>query len=181
MGVLINSTYMSLDGEIRNPQKWSLPYMDDSAQKFAADQLFAADALLMGRSTYEGFAAAWPERGGDPFSDRMNSMPKFVVSNSLREPEWTATKVIGGEDVPTAIARVKQSHNLLQYGFGDVSRLALQHGLLDELRIWVHPILVGKGGKKDLLFATMPQTKLALADVTRLGSGVVVLHYRPAR
>ena len=98
----------------------------------------------MGRHTYDGFAPVWPTRSGDPVSDQINAMAKYVVSTTLKDPEWNNTHVIDG-DVAAEITRLKQApgKNIVQYGFGVVSRLLLEHGLLDELRLWVHPLIVG--------------------------------------
>jgi dihydrofolate reductase len=180
---IINSTYISLDGVIENPQDWPASEVeDDAGTVIQTELLFACDAVLMGRRTYESFAPAWMGRSGDPFSDRINSMPKYVVSSTLTEPDWTNTTVIGGE--PGAeIARLKAEPgmNIVQYGFGRLSFTLLEHGLLDELRLWVHPFFVGSGGPEDLLYRDCPLTKFALADTRVLTSGVVILTYELVR
>ena len=133
----------------------------------------------MGRHTYDGFAPVWPTRSGDPFSDHINTMPKYVVSTTLRDPEWPNTQVIDG-DVAAEIARLKEApgKDIVQYGFGAVTRLLLEHGLLDELRLWVHPLIVGDGSPSDLLFGAAPAVGFELADATTLGDGIVILSYR---
>ncbi len=140
---IINSTYISLDGVIQDPQDWPGNGIepDGSGLKVQTDLLFACDAVLMGGRTYPGFAAAWMARSGDPYSDRINSMTKYVVSSTLRDPEWNNTTVISG-DVITEIRRLKEQPGLdiVQYGFGQLSYALLEHGLLDELRLWVHPL-----------------------------------------
>src|SRR4051812_40584150 len=100
MRQIINSTYITLDGIIENPQDWpSLGSQDDTGATIQAELLFACDAMLMGRRTYEGFAPVWMTRSGDPMSDRFNSMAKYVVSSTLQEPEWNNTTVISGDVV----------------------------------------------------------------------------------
>src|SRR5215207_4450853 len=106
-------------------------------------------------------------------------MPKYVVSTTLKDPEWNNTHVIDG-DVAGEIARIKQApgKNIVQYGFGAVSRLLLEHGLLDELRLWVHPLIVGSGSPSDLLFGAVPATAFDLIETTPLSDGTVLLTYR---
>jgi dihydrofolate reductase len=148
MRKIINSTYISLDGVIEGPHLW--PSLgrdgDDRAGQIQTDLLLSCDAVLMGRRTYDGFAPVWPTRSGDPYSDRINAMPKYVVSTTLKDPEWTNTRVID-RDVAAEITRLKEApgQDIVQYGYGAVSRLMLEHGLLDELRLWVHPLIVGAG------------------------------------
>ena len=180
MRKIINSTYISVDGVIENPQDWppsTVP--DERSGRIQTDLLFACDAVLMGRRTYEGFAPAWSARSGDPYSDRINAMEKYVVSSTLRDPEWNNSTVING-DVVGEIARLKQQpgKDIVQYGFGVVSYALLAAGLIDELRLWVHPFFVGRGGSQDLLFRETPLTMLELIDTTQLNSGLVILNYR---
>jgi dihydrofolate reductase len=182
MRKIINSTYITLDGVIENPQDWPLPdVVDESAYAVQNELLFACDALLMGRRTYEGFAPVWTTRSGDPYSDRINSMTKHVVSTTLREPTWTNAQVIDG-DVVAEVAKLKDQpgQDILQYGFGRLSYTLLGHGLLDELRLWVHPFFVGKAGPQDLLFQEGPPARFELTDVTTFTSGIAVLCYRTA-
>jgi dihydrofolate reductase len=109
-------------------------------------------------------------------------MTKYVVSSTLREPEWNNTTVISGDPV-AEIGRLKRQpgKDIVQYGFGQVSRAMLKHGLLDELRLWVHPFFVGSGGPQDLLFRQGPVTRLDLADTRALRSGIVILTYQLSR
>jgi dihydrofolate reductase len=177
---IINSTYISLDGVIENPQDWPASEVeDDAGTLIQTELLFACDAVLMGRRTYEGFAPVWTTRSGDPFSDRINSMAKYVVSSTLTEPAWSNTTVISGDPV-AEIQRLKAEPgmNIVQYGFGQLSYALMEHSLLDELRLWVHPLFVGSGGPGDLLYRDGPLTNLALADTTVLKSGVVILTYK---
>jgi dihydrofolate reductase len=177
---IINSTYISIDGVIENPQDWppsTVP--DERSGTIQTDLLFACDAVLMGRRTYEAFAPVWSSRSGDPYSDRINEMEKYVVSSTLRDPEWTNSTVISG-DVVSEIARLKEQpgKDIVQYGFGVVSHALLAAGLLDELRLWVHPFFVGHGGPRDLLYHDTPLTMLEVVDTTQLNSGIVILNYR---
>ncbi len=180
MRKIINSTYISLDGVIENPQDWPSPEVsDDTAGSIQNDLLSACDAVLMGRRTYEGFAPVWAARSGDPVSDRMNSMEKYVVSTTLRDPEWNNTTVID-DDVAARIARLKDQpgQDIVQYGFGRLSYTLLEHGLLDELRLWIHPFFIGAGGPQDLLYRDTRLTTLKLVDTTVLKSGLVILSYQ---
>jgi dihydrofolate reductase len=123
----------------------------------------------------------WPTRSGDPASDQINSMRKYVVSSTLRDPEWNNTTVID-EDPVEAIGRLKEQpgKDMVQYGFGALSHALVEHGLLDELRLWVHPLLVGKGGPADLLYRDNRLTMFELLDAIPLKSGIVILSYRAA-
>ena len=151
---------------------------DERAGQIQADLLLACDAVLMGRHTYDGFAPVWPTRSGDPFSDHINTIPKYVVSTTLKDPEWNNTHVID-RDVVGEITRLKQApgKDIVQYGFGAVSRLLLEHGLLDELRLWVHPLIVGSGRPSDLLFGAAPAVGFRLTGTTTFSDGIVVLGY----
>lgn len=176
MRKIINSTYITLDGVI----EWQpLGSVDDTVVTIQTELLFACDAILMGRRTYEGFAPVWMTRSGDPMSDRFNSTAKYVVSSTLQNPEWNNTAVISS-DVVAEIKRLKNQSgmDIVQYGFGQLSYTLLAHGLLDELRLWVHPLFLGSGGPQDLLFRNGPRTKLNLTDVKTLKSGVVILSYQ---
>jgi dihydrofolate reductase len=180
MRKIINSTYISLDGVIEAPHLW--PSLgrpgDERFGQIQTELALSCDAFLMGRHTYDGFAPVWPTRSGDPVSDHINAMPKYVVSTTLKDPEWNNTHVIDG-DVAAELTRLKQADgkNIVQYGFGAVSRLLLEHGLLDELRLWVHPLIVGAGRPGDLLFGAAPAVGFHLADTTALSDGTVVLSY----
>ena len=183
MRKIINSTYVSLDGLVGDPHLWPSRGRpgDERADQIQSDLLFSCDAMLMGRRTYDGFAPVWQTRS-DPFSDRFNTMPKYVVSTTLKDPDWDNTRVIDS-DVAGRIAALKQEpgQDLVQYGFGPVSRLMLEHDLLDELRLWVHPLIVGRGDAKDLLFGAAPAVGFELTDSTRLSDGIVILSYATDR
>lgn len=174
MGSLVNSTYITLDGVISDPQDWpSTPDDGGAAMKIQTELLFASDALLMGRHTYEAFAASWPERSGDPYSDRINALPKYVASTTLTDPTWNAT-VLRDRVVERVTDLKAAGTNLVQYGFGPLTHLLIDHGLVDELRLWVHPFLARTGRG---LYSEGAAAKLALADTTVLDSGIVVLTY----
>ena len=169
--------YVSLDGVVEDPS-WTAPFWDDQLSGMQEEYLYSSEALVLGRVTYEGFAAAWPameESTGD-FGRKMNSMPKHVASRTLHEAEWNATIIDG--DVAAAVARLKESADgdLLIYGSGDLVDELTRHRLIDEYRLMLHPVLVGSGKK---LFATIGETlPLALEDVQTTDTGVAVLTYR---
>jgi dihydrofolate reductase len=181
MAKIINSTYITLDGVVEGPHLW--PSLDrpgdERGGRIQTDLLLSCDAVLMGRRTYEGFAPVWPTRSGDPYSDRINTMPKCVVSTTLKDPDWANTQVIDG-DVAARVRQLKEEHDqdIVQYGFGSVSRLLLEHDLLDELRLWVHPLILGRGSPSDLLFGAVPAVGFHLVDTTALSDGTVILGYR---
>jgi dihydrofolate reductase len=178
---IINSTYISLDGVVEEPHKWPTIERptDERADQIQTDLLTACDAVLMGRRTYEVFAPAWQARSGDPVSDRMNAMPKYVVSTTLKDPDWANTTVISS-DVVGQIRELKSApgQDIVQYGFGAVSTLLMEHSMLDELRLWIHPLFVGKGTADDVLFPKGPPTQFELVDSTILKSGMAILSYR---
>ncbi len=177
---IINSTYITIDGVIENPQDWpSGRHEGDSrGSEIQAELLLSCDALLLGRRTYEGFAPVWSAMSGDAFSDHINAMEKWVVSRTLTEPTWNNSEVIRA-DVAAEIGRRKaqEGGDIVQYGFGPVTDLLLAHGLLDELRLWVHPFMIGAGGPGDLLFRPERAGVFDLTDVTSMASGNVVLTY----
>lgn len=178
---IVSATYMTLDGDITNMHDWHFDYLGAQATASAREQLFRSDVLIMGRKTYEGFAPAWSARAGtDDLADRMNSIVKYVVSSTLTDPGWTNTSVLGSDVVP-AIRDLKQQDgsDILQYGFGSVTRLMLEYGLLDELRIWLHPVMSGKAEPQDLLYADMPKTQFTLTNTYVHDTGVIILSYTP--
>jgi dihydrofolate reductase len=176
MRKLVESTFVTLDGVIENPHHWSPPYWDDEHTAYAGKLLFASDALLLGRATYEAFAQAWPARGGDEYTDKINAMPKHVASRTLTEATWNATIIEG--DVAEAVALLKDDDgdDLLKFGTGELDRTLLEHGLLDELHFWIFPVLAGSGQR---LIDGIDVTHLELIDSTRFGSGIVVNTYAP--
>jgi dihydrofolate reductase len=180
---IINSTYVSLDGVIKDPQDWpSLGSFSDQGGAVQAELLDRCDAVLMGRGTYDGFAPVWMSRAGqDPFSDRMNSMPKYVVSTTLTDPDWTNTTVIDHDPIGTIRDLKRQSgDDIVQYGYGRLAHELMTEGLLDELRLWVHPFFVGTGSAEDLLYRPGSSGRFEVTDVNRLDSGIVILTYQSA-
>jgi dihydrofolate reductase len=170
--------YVSLDGVVENPA-WTGPSWDDELSKLQAEYLFASDALLLGRVTYEGFAAAWPTmEGTGEFGEKMNTLPKFVASRTLSNGEWNATIIKG--DLATEVAMLKEQpgRDLLIYGSGDLVDELTRHGLIDEYRLMIHPVVVGSG--KRLFDGLTTTTELRLVDTATTGTGVVVLTYTTA-
>lgn len=184
MKKIINSTYITLDGVVENPHLW--PSLGDSAKAVSfdiqMDLLNQCDTILMGRLTYESFAAVWPTRSGDGFADRINAMQKQVVSTTLRNPTWNNTKVIGTDVVEKIRALKKQpGKDIVQYGLGEVSYALLEHGLVDEVRLWMHPIILGKQGTQVPHFLNCPLTLFDLAGSRTLPSGTVIVNYKCKR
>ncbi|HEX6522063.1 MAG TPA: dihydrofolate reductase family protein [Streptosporangiaceae bacterium] len=178
---IINSTYISLDGVIADPQDWPGNGIepDGTGLKVQTDLLFACDAVLMGARTYPAMSQAWMARSGDPYSDRINAMTKYVVSSTLREPKWNNTTVLTADPI-AEIARLKDQpgQDIVQYGFGQLSYALLEHGLLDELRLWVHPLFVGRATSADLLFRPGATAQLEHTGTLTLNTGTVILTYR---
>jgi dihydrofolate reductase len=171
---LVESTFMSLDGVISDPQVWGPPYWDEEHAAYNDRLIEPADALLLGRATYEVFAQSWPARAGDPFADRMNAMPKYVASRTLEDATWNATVL--GDDVAGDVARIKQEGDgdLVKYGTGELDELLIRERLLDELHLWIFPVIAGSG---DRLLDGTDLTPLRLLDTTTFGSGIVVHRY----
>jgi dihydrofolate reductase len=180
MRKIVATEYVTLDGVMDEPGLWSGPFFNDEAIKFKYDELFASDALLLGRVTYEGFAKAWPTmEGTGDFGERMNSMPKYVVSTTLQNPEWTNSHVISA-NVVEEISKLKEEpgQDLLLEGSGKLLHTLMEHDLVDEYRLMLHPVVLG-GGKK--LFENENQTKtLKLVEAKPFTSGIVILTYHPA-
>lgn len=176
MRKLVESTFVTLDGVISDPQKWGPPYWDDEHAGYARRLLFGSDALVLGRVTYEGFAQVWPTRPSDEYTDRINSLPKHVASRTLKETTWNATVIQG--DVAEGIAALKEQPggSLLKFGTGVLDRTMLDHELVDEYHFWVFPVLAGSGER---LFAGADTTHLKLVDQTTFKSGIVVGVYAP--
>jgi dihydrofolate reductase len=178
MGKIVNSTFVSLDGVINHMERWHVDFIDAESDAFALQQLQDAEALLMGRRTYEIYAQAWPDRDGE-YADRINAMPKYVASTTLEDPGWVNTTVVDG-DLVQAVTKLKDDsgQDILMHGYGPVAKTLVRQGLLDELFLWVHPMLAGIGTPEDTLISDGLTTRLTLLDVTRLASGVVILRYR---
>ena len=182
---VIVSEFVSLDGvmEMELPDKWHLSYWSDEMGKYKLDEPAAADALLLGRVTYEVFAAAWPSATDEEgYADRMNGYLKHVVSTTLEEPlEWINSTLIKG-DVAEGVAELKEQpgKDILVYGSARLVRTLMEHDLIDEYRLMVYPVVVGKGKR---LFGDTEETKaLRLVDTKQVSpDGVLVLTYQPAR
>jgi dihydrofolate reductase len=181
MRKIINSTYITLDGAIEDPHLWpSLGSVAEVASyAIQNDLLHACDALIMGRRTYNTFAAVWPTRAGDSFSDRINAMRKFVVSTTMGNPTWQNTTVIR-ENLIEALRTMKQQpgRDILQYGLGRVSFAMLEHRLIDEVRLWIHPLILGRRGPSLPHFVGCPPVRLHLCETRVLANGISVMSYR---
>ncbi len=178
---VVVSMFLTLDGVMEAPNEWSFQFWSDEAAKFKLAELMASDALLLGRVTYQGFAAAWPSMTDEQgFADRMNSLPKYVVSTSLDAVEWHNSRLIKG-DVAAEVRRLKQQpgQNILVGGSADLVHTLIQEDLVDEYQLMLFPIIIGKG--KRLFRDGSSKTSLRLAATKTLGSGVVVLTYEPER
>jgi dihydrofolate reductase len=175
MRKLIESTLVSLDGVIEAPERWAI--FDDEATELSMQELDNFDGFVMGRVTYERFRDNWGA-GGNPYFDRIGAMPKYVASRSLDEVTWNATLL--GPDIVGAIERLKAQpgKDLIKYGTSRVDDTLLRAGLVDELRVWVMPVVVGNGQRifEDVDASSL---KLTLADVRELRNGSVVLTYMP--
>jgi len=176
MGRLIEIIHVSAGGRI-DPVDWAVPYLDDEHAAYASAQLFAADALLLGRRTYEGLSAAYPAMHPSPFVDRMNAIPKYVASRTLALAAWNATVIRG--DVARFVAELKgrSDRNLVKYGNGSLDVALMEHGLVDEIHMLLTPVAVGKG--RGMFEAMEGAVQLRLAEVRPFRSGVVLLVYTP--
>lgn len=178
---IVNSTYISLDGVIVNPQDWpSLPKKDDgTGMTLQTELILDCDAVLMGRGTYEAFASVWEGGSGDPYTDQINAITKYLVSTTLKDPSWAHTVVIESDPLDE-IERLRAApgKDIVQYGFGTLSHAMMQRGLIDELQLWVHPFFVGHGGPGHLLYRDGPLAMFDFAGARPLTSGIVVLTYR---
>ncbi|MCA9885454.1 MAG: dihydrofolate reductase family protein [Anaerolineae bacterium] len=178
MGKVIVEAEVSLDGIMNGPEFWEqvFKYHSDDVRDYLDKLLFLADALLLGRMTYEVFAEVWPVREGKD-AKHINGMPKYVASRTLTEPlAWNAALI--KDDIPTAIGRLKQEpgKNLVQYGVGELTNTMLQHGLIDELHLLVFPFVFGKGPR---VFEKIVTSNLKLLNTRTFSSGVVALSYQP--
>jgi dihydrofolate reductase len=180
MRKLINSTYVSLDGVIENPM-WTSPYFDDEAGAFAGAQTDAADAVLMGRATYDGMSVAWPAMDeSDPSTGAayFNNVKKYVASTTLTDPTWNNTEVLQGDLIEAVTAlKAREGKDILQYGYGSVTAQLVAAGLVDEVRFWIHPVL--QGG--DSLTVPLPEGRASFELVATkvMKSGVIIASYRP--
>ena len=190
MRKVVASEFVTLDGVMEDPT-WTFRFSSEEQEKFKFDELAASDALLLGRVTYEGFAAAWPnmmEQYRGPrraalgeYTDMMNGYPKHVVSTTLEEPlEWNNSTLIEG-DVAEEVSGLKRQpgKDILIFGSGNLVDTLMEHDLIDEYRLMIFPIIVGSGQR--LFRDGIDEMVLKLVDTETFGSGVVVLTYRPAQ
>jgi dihydrofolate reductase len=186
---IVVTEFISLDGVIEDPGGaegyahggWSFKYQDDARMKYKLDEVMAHDAMLLGRVTYEGFAEAWPGRTDEVgFADKMNSMPKYVVSTTLKELTWENSTQISS-NVPAAIAELKQGPggDILVAGSARLVQTLVEHDLVDEYRLMTFPIVLGSGKR---LFGELSEAvPLKLVDAQSYDSGVITLTYHRAR
>jgi dihydrofolate reductase len=181
VGKVTVSEFVTLDGVMQDPggggefEKggWQVPFFDHDLNSLAREILLDSDALLLGRITFELYAQAWPTiTDEDGFADKMNSMPKFVASTTLAEPlEWNGTLLKG--DVIDEVRRLKKDHNLLINGSGQLVQALMKHGLIDDFRIWIHPVVLGAG--KRLFIEGSETAAMTLKNMWTTSTGVVVL------
>jgi dihydrofolate reductase len=188
MARIVITEFVSLDGVMEAPgggedyehAGWTFE-IDRGAEgdKFKLDETFASEALLLGRVTYEGFAAAWPSVEND-FADKFNSMPKYVVSSTLQTAEWNNSTVLRG-DVVEEVSKLKQEHDgdIVVHGSARLVQTLIEHDLVDELRLMVFPVVLGSG--KRLFGDTSDKKRLRLTDSKTVGDGVAILIYEPVR
>lgn len=188
MGKIVVTEFVSLDGVIEAPgggesykhQGWTFE-VDRGAEgdRFKLDETLEAEALLLGRTTYEGFAAAWPSMEGE-FADKFNAMPKYVVSSTLKEPSWNNTTVLDGE-LAVEVTKLRDGTDgaIFVHGSARLAQGLLANDLIDELRLMVFPVVLGSG--KRLFGACEEKKELKLASSKTVGDGIAVLIYEGAR
>jgi dihydrofolate reductase len=187
MGRIVVTEFVSLDGVMEAPgggedfehAGWTFEIArGDEGDKFKLDETLETEALLLGRKTYEGFAAAWPGREGE-FADKFNNMPKYVVSSTLEKAEWNNSTLLEG-DVVEEVSKLRQQPggDIVVHGSAQLVQTLLEHDLVDELRLMVFPVVLGSG--KRLFGATTNKKPLRLADSKTVGDGVEILIYEPA-
>jgi dihydrofolate reductase len=187
MGRIVVTEFVSLDGVMEAPggnedfeyAGWSFEIeRGEEGDRFKLDETMSSDALLLGRVTYEGFAAAWPSREGE-FADKFNTMPKYVVSSTLEGPEWNNTTVLKG-DVEEEVAKLKREFDgdIVVHGSARLVQTLLDHDLVDELRLMVFPVVLGTG--KRIFGETSDKKPLQLVDSKVVGDGVAILTYKAA-
>ena len=181
MGKLVVTEFVSLDGVMEEP-RWTFDFdRGKEGDQFKYEELFDAESLLLGRATYQGFAAAWPNMGGDDFGQRMNTIHKYVVSSTLTDSEasWGPTTVLRG-DVAAEVQTLKNQAvgTLLVEGSARLVHTLAQHGLVDEYRLMVFPVILGQG--KRVFPEAMPApAKLSITNSQTVGSGVLLLNLTP--
>jgi dihydrofolate reductase len=187
MGRIVVTEFVSLDGVMEDPGGaedfkyggWTFEIeRGEDGDKFKLDEALNADALLLGRKTYEGFAAAWPSREGE-FADKFNNMPKYVVSSTLQDPDWTNSTVLDG-DPAEEVGKLREDvdGDIVVHGSAQLVQALVDQGLVDELRLMVFPVVLGAG--KRLFGETSDKRRLKLSDSKTVGDGVTILIYEPA-
>ena len=187
MGRIVVTEFVSLDGVVEAPgggegykhDGWSFEFdRGDEGNRFKLEETMGSEALLLGRKTYEGFAAAWPTRDGE-FADKFNSMPKYVVSSTLKDPDWTNTTVLEG-DLADSVGKLRDELDgeIVVHGSAQLVQGLIENGLVDELRLMVFPVVLGSG--KRLFGETSDKQSLKLTDSKVVGDGVAILTYVPA-
>ena len=187
MGRIVVTEFVSLDGVMEAPGGgedfehggWSFEIdRGEDGDKFKLDEALETEALLLGRVTYEGFAAAWPSREGE-FADKFNNMPKYVVSSTLEDPEWNNSTVLQG-DVAEEVSKLRErvDGDIVVHGSARLVQTLVEHDLVDELRLMVFPVVLGSG--KRLFGDTSDKKPLRLADSKMVGDGIAILVYEPA-
>jgi len=188
MGRIVVSEFVSLDGVMEDPGGsegskhggWTFRFnRGEDGDKFKLDETRDSEALLLGRVTYEGYAAAWPSRDGDEFSDKFNSMPKYVVSSTLEKAEWNNSTLLKGDAVKE-VSKLKQKLRgiIMVNGSAQLVQTLIAHDLIDELRLMIFPVVLGSG--KRLFAETSDMKRLQLADSRTVGDGIAILIYKPA-
>jgi dihydrofolate reductase len=176
MRKLIESTHVALGGQIE-PLNWAFQYLDDEHMQYATELLNGADALLLGRRTYEGLSAAYPAMASNPFVDRMNSIRKYVASTTLNKTTWNATVIPGDVALFVADLKAQTGGSIVKYGNGPLDRLLMANNLIDEFHILLTPVAAGSG--RHIFEEIQGGPNLSLANVRRFSSGVLVLIYTP--
>jgi dihydrofolate reductase len=190
MRKVVVSEFLTLDGVMQDPGGvgeiesggWNIPYMNEEFGQYKFNELAASDALLLGRVTYEGFAAAWPEESHveteGEFAVMMNSYPKYVVSTTLDKAQWNNSHLIK-TNVKEEISKLKQQpgKDILIFGSGNLVQSLMDYGLIDEYHLQIHPVILGHGKR---LFQEGNNVKLSLVDSKVTGPGIVILTYQPA-
>jgi dihydrofolate reductase len=178
MGKIVVTEFVALDGVMEDPHLWQGQFWNEQQAKYKSDELDATEAMLLGRKTYDGFAAAWPQRKGEPFADKFNGLPKYVVSKKLTNPTWENTTVITG-DLADEIARLKKKYkgDIVVHGSQNLVQQLANQNLVDEYHLLIYPIVLGEGKR---VFGEGTTTKLKLAESKQFKTGVMALTYEPA-
>lgn len=172
MGTLTVTSFITLDNVVHEPHLWSFDFQSEDTGEYNDAVLRDADVMVLGRKTYEGFAAAWPSRTGDPFSDKFNAMPKHVATRTLTDLEWNNSHVIEG-DLAEAVTKLKADRNVLIWGSPSTVDQLAAAGVVDAYELLVSPIVRGEGVK---LFADVPaQQTLKVEKTTQLSGGMLGL------